>query len=347
MKLEMGESLCASYLKHVKKCWLVQTNWKPFGTLDKYLSDAELEERFEYMQHRFGEDGRLFKKNRGAKQLLKQGEVDVIGVNQQQAVYALEVAFHEGGLNYGKTGETEERVLKKMLRTFLLLSCHHSPETKLHIYFVSPKVNPRDQRPLEEKFNALQREWPNVEWKLITNEEFTNEILNNTLEKTDSVSDTSELFVRAEKLWRLARGQKQPGRIGSSNDLKMDAVSSSSFQPIVQDLMTTLLEEHRTLLNDSDIHNFLDSEYCKNELNLKIGNFPLFRREMDGSNKRYWKRLYAGKFYVCSQWWKQWHAHNAASLLEFTRKLLRENPCHPGVPVLKGHIEAFERYAKR
>ena len=347
MKLEMGESLCASYLKHVKKCWLVQTNWKPFGTLDKYLSDAELEERFAYMQHRFDEDGRVFKKNRGAKQLLMQGEVDVIGVNQQQDVYALEVAFHEGGLLYGKTGETEARVLKKMLRTFLLLTCYHRPETKLHIYFASPKVNPGVQRPLEEKFNALQSEWSKVEWKLITNEEFTNEILNNTLEKTGSVSDTSELFVRAEKLWRLAGGQKQSDRIGSSRDLKMPAVSGSNFQPIVRDLMTTLLEEHGTLLNDSDIHNFLNSEYCKNELNLKIGNFPLFCREKDGSNERYWTHLYAGKFYVCSQWGKPWHSHNAASLLEFTRMLVQRDPRHPGVPALKGHIEEFERYAKR
>lgn len=111
--------------------------------------------------------------------------------------------------------------------------------------------------------------------------------------------------------------------------------------------MTTLLEEHRTLLNDSDIDNFLNYEYCKNELNLKISNLPLFRRETDGSNKRYWKRLYAGKFYVCSQWWKQWHAHNAASLLEFTRMLAQRNPHHPGVLALKGHEEAFERYAKR
>lgn len=341
----MGESLCASYLRHVKKCWLVQTNWKPSGTLDKYLSDAELEERFEYMQHRFDEDGRVFKKNQGAKQLLMQGEVDVIGVDQQQDVYALEVAFHEGGLLY--PGGTEERVLKKMLRTFLFLSCYHRRETKLHIYFASPKVNPGVQRPLEEKFNALQREWPNVEWKLITNEEFTNEILNNTLEKTDSISDTSQLFVRAEKLLRLARGQKQSGRIGSSRDLEMHAVSGSKLQHIVQDLMTTLLEDHRTLLNDSDIRNFLSSEYCKNELNLKIGNFPLFRREMDGSNERYWKHLYAGEFYVCSQWGKKRHAHNAASLLEFTRMLAQRTPRHPGVPALKEHMEAFERYAKR
>ena len=28
MKIEIGESLASSYLRHVKLCWLVQTNWK-------------------------------------------------------------------------------------------------------------------------------------------------------------------------------------------------------------------------------------------------------------------------------------------------------------------------------
>lgn len=28
MKIEMGESLAISWLKHIKKCAIVQTNWK-------------------------------------------------------------------------------------------------------------------------------------------------------------------------------------------------------------------------------------------------------------------------------------------------------------------------------
>ena len=28
MKIEIGESLACSYLRHVKHCWLVQANWK-------------------------------------------------------------------------------------------------------------------------------------------------------------------------------------------------------------------------------------------------------------------------------------------------------------------------------
>ena len=46
MKLEIGESLCYSYLRHVKHCWLVQTNWKPSEHWAARKSDAELEAMF-------------------------------------------------------------------------------------------------------------------------------------------------------------------------------------------------------------------------------------------------------------------------------------------------------------
>ena len=31
MKIDIGESLVYSYLRHVKNCTIVQTNWKPSG----------------------------------------------------------------------------------------------------------------------------------------------------------------------------------------------------------------------------------------------------------------------------------------------------------------------------
>ena len=44
MKLEVGESLGYSYLRHVQRCWLVQTNWKASEHWDKRLTDDELEQ---------------------------------------------------------------------------------------------------------------------------------------------------------------------------------------------------------------------------------------------------------------------------------------------------------------
>ena len=121
MKIEIGESLAFSYLRHVERCWLVQANWKVSENWDRHASEGGIEELFEEMRERFGRNGNVFKQNTGAAQFLRQGEIDVVGIDQSGAVYAVETAFHEAGLNYGNTATTDNNVLKKMLRTLLIL----------------------------------------------------------------------------------------------------------------------------------------------------------------------------------------------------------------------------------
>ena len=123
----------------------------------------------------------------------------------------------------------------------------------------------------------------------------------------------------------------------------------AAFQGIVEDLMRTLLEEHPTLLEEIDISNLTDSGYCKDVLELNIANFALLRRRDQGhmiqGYARYWKHVYAGEFYVCSQWWKDHHRSNAAALSRFATGLAGRQPGHPGAPELLRHAEALDRYA--
>ena len=135
MKIEIGESLCYSYLRHVKGCWLVQTNWKASEHWTKRKTDAELEDMFQEMRGRFEVDGGVFKKTVSVGQFMQQAEIDVIGIDQRGNVHAIDVAFHEAGLNYG--GGVANRILKKMLRAYLLLAAYSWQGSKLHIYFVS------------------------------------------------------------------------------------------------------------------------------------------------------------------------------------------------------------------
>ena len=53
-------------------------------------------------------------------------------------------------------------------------------------------------------FRALRAEYPTVEWNLLTNRDFTEQMMKPTLEKSGTVADTSELFVRSAKLLELA-----------------------------------------------------------------------------------------------------------------------------------------------
>ena len=59
------------------------------------------------------------------------------------------------------------------------------------------------QAPLDTDFAALREQYPDVTWHLITNERCHLEIVQQTLEKAESVADTSELFVRSSKLLNL------------------------------------------------------------------------------------------------------------------------------------------------
>ena len=122
------------------------------------------------------------------------------------------------------------------------------------------------------------------------------------------------------------------------------------FQEIVATLMRTLLEEHPTLLGERQVADLTDAEYCKDVLGLSLSNFALLRYRDQGRmirrRARYWKHVYAGEFYVCSQWWKDHHRDNARALSRFVSKLARRRPEHPGARTLLRYVEAFGRYAE-
>ena len=100
------------------------------------------------------------------------------------------------------------------------------------------------------------------------------------------------------------------------------------------------------VLNKIEKNNLMDKDYCKKVLNLKIGNHALLRKEKDGreikGRSRYWKDLYADEFYVCSEWGKQNHSHNAKSLLKFMCELVQGQPEHQDI--LNPHIEELADY---
>ena len=373
MKIEIGESLGYSYLRHVKQCWLVQANWKVSEHWIRLQTDAALDEMFLVMKERFDPDGTVFKGTKDANQFLKQAEIDVVGVDQSGGVHAMEVAFHEAGLNYG--GGADKRVLKKLLRTMIILNSYHPSETARHIYFVSPKVNPGVQQPLEDIFDRLGDEYQDIYWHLMTNESFTDDMLVPTLEKAGSVADTSELFVRSAKLLELSGlvdtlngdasrrlrtvesslREVQPtrnyGTVSRTPEGDNEGANGESLQEIVRSLMETLLEKQRGLLSETDLRNLMDPDYCKDVLGLTISNYAVVRRRENGrmisGHRRYWAKVYGGEFYVTKEWWKQFHRENAEALLRFVVGLKERRPGHPGLPQLEQPERALRSYLGR
>lgn len=124
MKIEMSESLVASWLKHVKHCIIVNTNWKASPYWTPAITDHEISEICNAATQYFighgllileaGElDGHLNEVGADVvdacswQSMLLQTECDAVGVAHSQGetgmhVYAVESAFHRNGVQYSK-----------------------------------------------------------------------------------------------------------------------------------------------------------------------------------------------------------------------------------------------------
>ena len=66
----------------------------------------------------------IYKKNTSLSQLLRQAECDALGISVQDEnnqIYAIDVAFHTGGLLYGTYKTTVAKIIAKSLRTAMCI----------------------------------------------------------------------------------------------------------------------------------------------------------------------------------------------------------------------------------
>ena len=85
MKIEMGESIILSWLRHVKECQIVQTNWKPSQNWDvqnkNILEDLLKESSEEFKKYNLFKPMKSNESKIGIGQILKQAEIDLIGIS--------------------------------------------------------------------------------------------------------------------------------------------------------------------------------------------------------------------------------------------------------------------------
>lgn len=201
----MCESLMQSYLKYEKHCIITQLNWKVPTVIQNNIPE-KAGTVFEKIQ-KIQDFADIFK-GCSLKQVLKQAELDVIGINGD-TVYLVEVAFHENGLQYGDATETKTRVLKKLVRAYLI-GLIFFPGKNYDIIFASPKVIPssesliKDVLPvLEQSISECKADKNGVNFCYVTNDDFKKKILIPTLQSSVKIADTSDLFLRSVRLLEL------------------------------------------------------------------------------------------------------------------------------------------------
>lgn len=292
MKLEMCESLMYSWMRHVMGCTIVQTNWKvsPEWQL-KNIDEVGL------LLDLFSKQFNVFENNSSLDQIIRQGECDVIGIDlsgSKNKIYAAEVAFHRNGLGYKNN---IQKVTEKVIRTAFCIYLTTSIK-KAEILFVSPRIANKVCDEIIKSLNDITNVFTNngfdYKFRLIANKEFQDIILDPIMLASNSVDDTSELFLRSQQLIALFYPfDINPLRV--TGDLKIGKLAQVFFGKFAKEGKLTAKEVEKLQM----------PEYSKNELGL---NFPCLVKEGTEFNTlRYYTTpidIREEKYYLCSQWFE-------------------------------------------
>ena len=266
----------------------------------------------------------VYKKNSSLAQLLRQAEVDALGISMSDEgakLYAVDVAYHENGLNYGGRKETVEGIAKKFLRTSMCLHGYFEINDG-EIIFASPKINAsvfNDIEPIMTDLNFLLSKYNfGFKARLIANDDFNEKILKPIITASDGVADTSELFMRAYQLTKMfertktvnsfsrkvAPEQVSTPSVKTSSDINVTIESLKELKvgKIAQTVLRELLEGDK--ISHEEIALMQTEEYSKQKFNLNYPLLDIMCRESSGLKRYYVEPLTTDgtKFYMCSQW---------------------------------------------
>lgn len=345
MKIEMGESLFYSWLRHVKECQIVQTNWKisPKWEL-KFSDDLEniMSKTDELFSNKYGY--KIYKQNTSLKQILQQAECDALGICANDGIneiYAVDVAFHESGLNYGSLDETVTRVVKKCIRTAMCVYGYLGVK-KAEIIFASPKINRQILDALCPCFvdinDIMQEIGFEFDFRIIANSDFLNSVLEPILEVSGNVADTAELFMRSYQMLSLfdkkslkdtknvekqkpetaiRNYQLSKGYVNIKNN--QDDYAELKVGQIARIIMRQILESGR--VGAEEISRLQSEKYSKDYLGLNYA--ALVKVDSEYEKVRYYADpiLINGIYYkLCSQWYEVPANDDRPLLIDWIRK---------------------------
>lgn len=270
---------------------------------------------------------------------MAQAEIDILGVYFQKDIsniYAIDVAFHEAGLNYGSRNETVSRVTKKIIRTAMCINGYLGSKNA-KIIFASPKINPAIYEDLVKSVHTvneiLTHSNINYEVRIIANQDFNDEIILPVLRMLGDVADTSELFMRSLQLYYMFADRnlnKKKSTIRQASQ-KITQESHGAIQAqgiagfegmkigvIANKILRDILESGKVPI--SDIEKFKHAEHSKSVFHIQ---YPLLRQtggpHSKRSDKYYAKplKIHGGYYFMCCEWYEQPTNNDRPYLIEW------------------------------
>ncbi len=305
MKIEMAESLGASWLKHIKMCQLVQTNWKKSPQWRSF-HDGEMQELFDGVREFFAQRAiRVFGQMAGVDQFLRQAECDVVGASFSEhgpSYYVAEIAFHAAGLD----GDYANKVASKMIRAaFVLYNYFNVREGR--IYFITPRTRPAVINQLAGVVGLIRQYFGDngfaYEFTFVTNADFRNMVLNPVLNLADRIADTGELFLRAYQLTTLF--DDIPDDMGAQNQAEENQGDGTiGVGRLAQREIPHIIA--RMDPESQEIRDLQDRDTCHQIFRL---NYPLLVTERNENNRRHYyaEPIAVGErqFWMCNEWFER------------------------------------------
>jgi len=248
MKIEMGESLAASWLRHSKDCFLVQTNWKmlskcPTERLDEITAiTREVDSEFKLF------DAEIFKENKTIAQMLRQTECDVLGMSftpDGKAVFnAVEVAIHLTGvgLNYsgkrnGKSANvSDDKVPAKLFRIAMAVYAATGMREGA-LTFATPKVGEELEQEITRRLKLiegiLEKHGFVMSFRFCGNESFYKTIESVAEKVKGDVADSGELYLRAIQI-HYANDSKTKGKTSAVDASSKSKKPTKGSDPLIE-----------------------------------------------------------------------------------------------------------------
>lgn len=206
MRNEVGESIIHSWLKHIKKCEIVDKNWvaSKSWALEK-RDDSQLITKIEKLA---SEDPRI---NISTKNINNsQVEIDLLGYSfTDNKLVVVESAFHTRGMNYSN-GKNIEKVFLKLAKIGLVISRYFNGFSA-EIIFTTPKINVSDIAKIQTLLFKLEQIFKesgmDYKFMFIGNEEFYKKIMLPIVNLNDNQLLTNDQgdFVRSLSMIRMGK----------------------------------------------------------------------------------------------------------------------------------------------
>jgi hypothetical protein len=322
MKIEIGEFLILSWLRHVRGCIITQMNWSPSPAWP-IARERELRATFEAIRT-FSDDtiGPSCFGQVDFATFVRHASIDVLGLRLDQATGSIEAiavdsAINDTELPHGGADETIVRLIERMTRAGFALAAYLAPR-QATVVFATPWLAMSIRQEVQRHLALLERRLaerpeasPNLRFRVIADGDFADEIVQPVLEHVDAVADTRGLVGQPQRATPPGSGGNGSGQLGADRPIKAAASKGDRIGEHVRRTMYQLAASGR--LTARVVGDLLDARYCKARFNLGhpflkpvAQGVPLSRQGNDRHGRgRYWKKplkIGGHEFLMCSQW---------------------------------------------